>query len=175
MIKFSQTGKPFTGPPAAGRRMSSTARSVSPWRSRYWVTDDRHEEAANPRGRRRAPPRLVQSWHKHRGPGAVTFAGQRPTIGEGRQVNTTATFSLPGEYIIRIEGNDSSGVGGGGFQCCWTTAYVKVNVKRAPQAFTPAAASAVEPVQQRVDRLLDFRCAFSKREFSSRCQCHSAM
>ncbi len=46
-------------------------------------------------------------------------------------VNTTATFSLPGEYIIRIEGNDSSGVGGGGFQCCWTTAYMKVNVKAA--------------------------------------------
>ena len=46
-------------------------------------------------------------------------------------VNTTATFSLPGEYIIRIEGNDSSGVGGGGFQCCWTTAYIKVNVKAA--------------------------------------------
>ena len=46
-------------------------------------------------------------------------------------VNTTATFSLPGEYIIRIEGNDSSGVGGGGFQCCWTTAYLKVNVKAA--------------------------------------------
>ena len=45
--------------------------------------------------------------------------------------DATATFSMPGEYIIRIEGNDSSGVGGGGFQCCWTTAYVKVSVKAA--------------------------------------------
>ena len=47
-------------------------------------------------------------------------------------VNTTATFSLPGEYIIRVEGNDSSGVGGGGFQCCWTTAYMKAVIKAAP-------------------------------------------
>ena len=49
-------------------------------------------------------------------------------------VNTTATFSLPGEYIIRIEGNDSSGVGGGGFQCCWTTAYIKAVIKPANTA-----------------------------------------
>jgi hypothetical protein len=35
---------------------------------------------------------------------------------------------MPGEYIIRIQGNDSTGDGGGGFECCWSNAYVKVTV-----------------------------------------------
>jgi len=28
-----------------------------------------------------------------------------------------------------VQGNDESGEGGSGFQCCWTNAYVKVTVK----------------------------------------------
>ena len=67
---------------------------------------------------------------KYRGPGTVTFADATPTL-EKDKVTTTATFSMPGEYWIRIEGNDTSGVGGGGFQCCWTTAFIKVTVKAA--------------------------------------------
>ena len=42
---------------------------------------------------------------------------------------TTATFSAPGDYVLEVVANDISGVGGGGFQCCWTTAQVKVTVK----------------------------------------------
>jgi hypothetical protein len=30
---------------------------------------------------------------------------------------------------LRLVGNDASGDGGGGFQCCWTNAVVKVTVK----------------------------------------------
>jgi hypothetical protein len=48
--------------------------------------------------------------------------------------NTTATFSEPGEYILEVVGNDISGDGGRGFQCCWTTAQVKVTVKGATAA-----------------------------------------
>ena len=64
------------------------------------------------------------------GSGEIKFADNTPAI-EKDVVNTTATFSLPGEYVIRVEGNDSSGVGGGGFQCCWSTMSLKVNVKAA--------------------------------------------
>jgi hypothetical protein len=32
-------------------------------------------------------------------------------------------------YIVRVQANDESGEGGGGFQCCWTNAHVKVTVK----------------------------------------------
>ena len=35
----------------------------------------------------------------------------------------------PGEYLLRVQANDESGEGGGGFQCCWTNTYVKVIIK----------------------------------------------
>jgi hypothetical protein len=41
---------------------------------------------------------------------------------------TTAKFSEPGEYILHVTANDFTGEGGGGFQCCWTTALVGVSV-----------------------------------------------
>ena len=41
---------------------------------------------------------------------------------------TNARFAQPGDYILHVTANDYSGVGGGGFQCCWTTAMVKVSV-----------------------------------------------
>ena len=39
---------------------------------------------------------------------------------------TTVTFTEPGEYLLRVPANDRSG--GGGSQCCWTNAFVRVNV-----------------------------------------------
>ena len=45
------------------------------------------------------------------------------------KATTTATFSAPGEYMLRAQANDVSGEGGGGFQCCWTNVHVKVVVK----------------------------------------------
>ena len=65
----------------------------------------------------------------YRGPGSVTFADSAPKVDSSGKATTTATFSAPGDYVIRVEGNDDSGIGGGGFQCCWTTAYLKVAVK----------------------------------------------
>jgi hypothetical protein len=45
------------------------------------------------------------------------------------EATTTATFTVPGEYMLRAQVNDDSGDGGGGEQCCWTNALVRVNVK----------------------------------------------
>ena len=69
----------------------------------------------------------------------MTFANARPPIetdGKGitaaafsGKAMTTATFSEPGEYVLRVVANDWSGDGGRGFQCCWTNAQVKVSVK----------------------------------------------
>ena len=66
-----------------------------------------------------------------RGPAAVKFDNAKPTIAtaEAGKATTNATFSAPGDYLLRLEGNDSTGSGGGGFQCCWTTAHVAVSVK----------------------------------------------
>jgi len=140
-IRFSESGTAISGPPpalsAAPVVNGAVGENVT---LKYWITDDGNDEpptagsaAAPPPGGAQAPPRrarLSTTITKYRGPGEVKFADSTPAI-EKDIVNTTATFSLPGEYIIRIEGNDSSGVGGGGFQCCWTTAYLKVNVKAA--------------------------------------------
>ncbi len=52
-----------------------------------------------------------------------------PVPTQGAQISATATFSDPGEYMLRVQANDESGEGGGGFQCCWTNAYVKVTVQ----------------------------------------------
>ncbi len=74
-------------------------------------------------------------WRKYRGPGDVKIANETLNLENGRdakkfvEAKTTATFSAPGTYWLRAQLNDSSGNGGGGDQCCWTTAHIVVNVK----------------------------------------------
>jgi hypothetical protein len=78
---------------------------------------------------------ITVKWRTHRGPGRVTFAPEQiPLVTGGDptrflEATATATFDTPGEYVLRAQVNDSSGDGGGGLQCCWTTAHVKVNVR----------------------------------------------
>lgn len=80
-------------------------------------------------------PDITVNWREHRGPARVTFAQNRiPLVTKGDstrslEASTTATFAVPGEYILRAQVNDTSGDGGGGEQCCWTTAHVRVIVK----------------------------------------------
>jgi hypothetical protein len=70
------------------------------------------------------------SFHKYRGPGGVTFDNARVIVKQqGERVTVKASFDTPGDYIVRVQANDESGEGGGGFQCCWTNAHVKVIVK----------------------------------------------
>jgi hypothetical protein len=74
-------------------------------------------------------------WRKYRGPGDVKVTDEViPLENDGDakkfvEAKTTATFSAPGTYWLRAQVNDSSGDGGGGDQCCWTTAHIVVNVK----------------------------------------------
>jgi len=76
-------------------------------------------------------PPLAVTWSWMRGPAAPKFDNAKPSIdtNDGGKTTTNVTFSEPGEYLLRIEGNDSTGSGGGGFQCCWTNAHVAVSVK----------------------------------------------
>lgn len=82
-----------------------------------------------------APSDITVNWRKHTGPGDVTFAQSRIALVTKRnptlylEATTTATFAAPGEYVVRAQVNDTSGDGGGGEQCCWTTALVKVDVR----------------------------------------------
>jgi hypothetical protein len=78
------------------------------------------------------PPPIAEKWAVYRQPvgASVKFDPVSPKIdgASGGKSETKATFSTPGEYVLRVQGNDSTGEGGGGFQCCWTNAYVKVTV-----------------------------------------------
>ncbi len=75
---------------------------------------------------------VTLAWFKHQGPGSVTFS---PATGRaaaaGGDASTTATFSEPGDYVLRLRANDISGVANAGHaQCCWTNGFVKVTVVR---------------------------------------------
>jgi hypothetical protein len=84
-------------------------------------------------------PPVTLTWSKFRGPGVVTFTDAKPAVelakagagggGVSGTASTSATFSEPGEYVLLVVANDWSGVGGHGYQCCWTNAQVKVSVK----------------------------------------------
>lgn len=79
------------------------------------------------------PPVLGLTWSKYRGPGEVTFRERSPELGDDGRVTTTVTFGAPGDYVLRLLASDDSGGQGaimaGGFQCCWTNAYVDVRVE----------------------------------------------
>jgi hypothetical protein len=138
VLRFQADGERFTGPPS-GPAATLTTTWPLPVTLPAWVTDELPKlnvAPAAPRGRGRgaaapAPPPLTIAWSKYRGPGQVTFGSVKPAIDKdaGGKATTTATFSEPGEYILRVQANDQSGDGGGGFQCCWTNAHVAVTVK----------------------------------------------
>ena len=69
----------------------------------------------------------------------MTFSHAKPKVEDAQfkapegsvftgKATTEATFNAPGEYILNVQGNDWSGEGGRGFQCCWSNAKVKVTV-----------------------------------------------
>jgi hypothetical protein len=69
------------------------------------------------------------TWFTHQGPAQVTFAPPSSRLTPtGGKATTTATFSQPGDYILRVRANDSDVTAAGHAQCCWTNAYVKVRV-----------------------------------------------
>lgn len=76
---------------------------------------------------------LNATWVKHQGPGDIAFSPVTSRSEEPadvyREFNTTATFSAPGEYIVRAR-VDSFTASDSSFadQCCWSNGYFKVNV-----------------------------------------------
>ena len=127
-LKFSEAGPEARGP--LGSIAGPLAATVNePLALTVWASDDGRGAA---RGRGGAGPMVSLAFFKHQGPGRVTFtppAGRGPIA--GAELKTTATFSEPGEYLLRVRANDASGVAGAGHaQCCWTNGFVKVTVTR---------------------------------------------
>jgi hypothetical protein len=136
-IGFAESGPFWQGP----RGQSTNLRTAlgDALELTVWIADD----AVNPGvGRQPGSPPVTVEWSKFRGPGAVKFGGPKPLVDKAEfhapastvfhgKATTTATFSEPGEYVLRVVANDWSGDGGGGFQCCWTNAYANVSVAAA--------------------------------------------
>jgi hypothetical protein len=134
-IGFSEAGPFVQGP--IGPSTSLIASLAEPVALNVWVADDAKAPAAGMRPR--SSP-VTLGWSKFRGPGSVTFTAEHPPVEKADfkappsatftgHATTTATFSEPGEYVLRLVANDWSGDGGRGFQCCWSNAQVKVSVK----------------------------------------------
>jgi hypothetical protein len=129
ILAFSQGGPKVTGPPTSVSA-SFTGTVNQPVPISVWVEDPK-EPGAEPAAAGRGPASIATvSFHKFRGPGDVTFDKARvPVPKQGDMVTVAATLAAPGEYLLRVQANDESGEGGGGFQCCWTNTYVKVTVR----------------------------------------------
>jgi len=127
-LRFSATGPEGAGPLGitAGPLTTSVGKPLT---VTVWAKDDGKAVGGIARaGRGGVPPTLT--WFKHQGPGTVTFAASSPRVGVDSTASTTATFSAPGDYILRVRANDASGVTGAGHaQCCWTNGFIKVTVK----------------------------------------------
>ena len=136
-LGFKEQGPFVQGPRGQTEPITTTALQPTP--VTLWVADDANVVAGATRPK---TPAVTLGWSKFRGPGSVTFSKDHPqidavdfaappqTVFHGKAV-TEATFSEPGEYVLRVQANDWSGEGGRGFQCCWSNAEVKVSVKPA--------------------------------------------
>jgi len=139
VLQFAQNGPSLQGPLAS--MVSAATRTAvvgTALRLPLWASDDEKYTSGTNAPPRNPPPPVRLTWSKFRGPGEVTFDKSNPPVeklpGSAAAFNgtatTAATFSEPGDYALHVTANDSSGDGGGGFQCCWTTALVKVAVTR---------------------------------------------
>jgi hypothetical protein len=138
VLGFAEVGPTVQGPRAISTSLTTVL--PNPLTLTVWLSDDAKtlpDAKTPPKG-----PPVTVTWGKFRGPGDVTFADRKPAVekkdgagtpsaGFSGKAATTATFSEPGEYILRVVANDWSGDGGFGFQCCWTNGQVKVSVKPA--------------------------------------------
>jgi hypothetical protein len=125
VVKFQPDGPSGQGPLGVTASMKA-AGPGQPTSLVVYATDDgikKRDQAA----RQSAAPALGVAWTKFRGPGFVTFSPDAPKV-EGGKATTTVTFSAPGEYLLRLHAWDDSGRYAGGFQCCWTNGFMKVDV-----------------------------------------------
>ncbi|MGE3959180.1 MAG: hypothetical protein AB7H96_20870 [Vicinamibacterales bacterium] len=130
LVRFAQGGPSGRGP--SGIQTPVQAKVGVPVPLRLVVHDDAVHEKEPVPVKRDLVPSMNITWFVHAGPvSSVTFAPARTSVKESQgTVETTATFSTPGEYTVRARvdtfGNIDSASAD---QCCWTNAYWKVTVR----------------------------------------------
>lgn len=120
-----ENGKKGYGPEGvvAGRVLN--ARVGTPVEVAFFTDDVRSD-------RENGPVPLGVTFWKHQGPGEVTFGQRTSQVPLGQNAgSTTATFSEPGEYMLRIRvDNHRAPDSAQGDQCCWSNGFVRVNVSQ---------------------------------------------
>jgi hypothetical protein len=123
VVRFAENG-----PESRGREGvvhgPLTARVGQPLAVDFWMED---------RGERDLIPTSF-TWSKHQGPvgGAVEFEPRTGRTEEpgGGMASTRMTFTMPGEYVVRVRVDNHQGTNDSahGHNCCWGNGYVQVNV-----------------------------------------------
>lgn len=136
-LKFAETGPSVQGP--QGLIVDRTAKTGTPLAIAAWIADDGKYTSNSGARPKVLPPAVTLHWAQYRGPAPVAFSELTPAV-EGPtatigtpftgKATTTVTFPQPGEYMLHVTANDFSGIGGSGFQCCWTTALIRVKVEQ---------------------------------------------
>ena len=135
VVRFEPAGETGWGP---GGVRGSVAATFPDATITVWATDDmirkmREQQREPDADAEDRAPGFGVAWSKYRGPGTVTFGETEPEIDEMGKAVTTATFSEPGEYVLRVLAWDDTGgqafVMAVGFQCCWTNGYLTVDVR----------------------------------------------
>jgi len=128
VLRVAAGGPEGAGP--AGITAGPLAATVGkPLTLTVWARDDGRPNTGVSSGGRADVP-VTLTWFKHRGPGEVSFSEATAQVPvEGGEASAEATFSAPGDYVVRVRANDASGVSGAGHaQCCWSNAFIQVRV-----------------------------------------------
>ena len=135
VVRFAPDGPAGRGPAGLAREVDAAVGQPVPLD--VWVTDDglppppdrgkviRSLQQSYRRGDGSATG-LTVAWTRYRGAGPMSFRDAAPPVEAGR-ARTAATFDAPGRYMLRALVSDGSGFDG----CCWTNAYVAVDVRPA--------------------------------------------
>jgi len=119
LVKVDPNGEAVFG--REGVRMRLTAKAGEPVTLWVWGED---------RGDRGERTEVNATWIKHQGPGDITFEPEtlRTPI-PGGELTTSAVFSSPGQYVVRVRvDNFTTSDSSFADQCCWSNGYYEVTV-----------------------------------------------
>ncbi len=135
-ISFHSGGPEGSGPAGVSGE-PLTAAVGTPLAVTVWASDD-GSAAGSVRETGHEGVPVTLTWFKHQGPGEVSFSEAMQKVSySGGESKTMATFSEPGDYVLRVLANDASAItedgrlfvaGAGYAQCCWTNGFVNVKV-----------------------------------------------
>lgn len=119
-VRFAPPAERGPGQGPGGVRSTFKAVVSAPLTIDVWVAGAPNPGTTQGRG-------VTLTWTAYRGPGPVRIEPAKPKMDADGKASVTATFSEPGEYVLRMEAL----LGSNEFHCCWTNGYAQVSVSPA--------------------------------------------